>query len=87
MKFNLGEGIFIQTRLNPIRSKFVQIDEYPIKIIEKDFFINQEQHEIKLFDLNKFREQYNATKFKDENAQIDIAYDPALNTIINMKGE
>ena len=87
MKFNLGEGIFIQTRLNPIRSKFVQIDEYPIKIIEKDFVINQEQHEIKLFDLNKFREQYNATKFKDENAQIDIAYDPALNTIINMKGE
>ncbi len=79
MKFKLGEGIFMQTRLNPIKSKFLQIDDYPIKIIEKKYIVKQAKYKHKLFDLDKFREQLNIKKYKKENADIDIIYDPALN--------
>ncbi len=79
MKFKLGEGIFMQTRLNPIKSKFLQIDDYPIKIIEKKYIVKQTKYKLKLFDLDKFREQLNIKKYKKENADIDIIYDPALN--------
>ena len=82
MKFKLGEGIFMQTRLNPIKSKFLQIDDYPIKIIEKKYIVKQTKYKLKLFDLDKFREQLNIKKYKKENADIDIIYDPALNKTV-----
>lgn len=81
MKFELGEGIFMQTRLNPIKSKFFQIDDYPIQITEKDYKIKQKKYKIKLFDLDKFREQLNMEKYKTENVEMDIIYDPASNKI------
>ncbi|MDD4375530.1 MAG: type IV secretory system conjugative DNA transfer family protein [Clostridia bacterium] len=85
MKFKLGEGIFLQTRLNPIKSKFLQIDDYPITIIEKEYNVRQKINKVKLFNLDKYREKQNAEIFKVENEQLDIVYDPTLKP--NMKGE
>lgn len=87
MKFKLGEGIFLQTRLNPIRSKFIQIDDYPIKIIESEYTVNQKKKKTKLFDLDKYREKYNSDKFKNENQTMDIVYDPTMMLKNNVKGE
>jgi hypothetical protein len=57
MKFNFGEGLFMRTRMNPIKSILPIITDY--EIIKKECSIiyphEQIKYIVKLFDLDFYR--------------------------------
>lgn len=57
MRLKLGEGLFLKTRLYPIKSKLKTIDEYGIKYTKIDLPKEKKEFEIQCFDLNEYRKR------------------------------
>ena len=55
MRFKFGEGIFLKTRMYPIRSVYKPISEYGIKIKYVSLPKRVRKHNIKCFDLDEYR--------------------------------
>lgn len=57
MRLKLGEGLFLKTRLYPIKSKLKTIDEYGIKYTKIDLPKEKKEFKIQCFDLNEYRKR------------------------------
>lgn len=57
MRLKLGEGLFLKTRLYPIKSKLKTIDEYGIKYTKIDLPKEKKELKIQCFDLNEYRKR------------------------------
>jgi len=57
MRFQLGEGIFMASRKFPIKSRFVSINDYGIKIVMSTIPKKKKIHTIACFNLDEFRKQ------------------------------
>ena len=57
MRFKFGEGLFLKTRMFPVKSKLKIIYEYGFKIKKKSLPKKEVAYVPEYFDLNKFREQ------------------------------
>ena len=57
MRFKFGEGLFLKTRMFPVKSKLKIIYKYGFKIKKKSLPKKEIAYVPEYFDLNKFREQ------------------------------
>ena len=57
MSIQVGDAIILRTRMQPIKTKFKQISDYPIKfnITNKVVINNKDFHKLELFNLDLFR--------------------------------
>ncbi len=69
MRFNFGDAIFMKARNHPVRAKLKTIYDYPIKIEKAKLPKKSKKHEIKVFDLDKFRKNKTINKM---NKQIEL---------------
>lgn len=68
MRFKLGEGIYIPSRLYPVKSKFVTIDKYGFKIKMSKVPNKPKSYVIDCFNLDEFRK----TKMNNENNKLEL---------------
>lgn len=57
MRFQFGEGIFMSTRMYPIKSSVVPISKYPIKYTFSNLPTIPREYQINCFNLDEFRKQ------------------------------
>ena len=57
MRFKLGDGLFMETRQYPIKSKFISIYDYGIKIKKTSVPNKQKDNKIDCFNLDDFRKR------------------------------
>ena len=57
MRFQFGEGIFMSTRMYPIKSSVVPIGKYPIKYNFSNLPSTPKEYQINCFNLDEFRKQ------------------------------
>ncbi|MDD3453632.1 MAG: type IV secretory system conjugative DNA transfer family protein [Bacilli bacterium] len=69
MKFNFGEGLFMKTRMNPIRSTLPMIDKYKIEIPSEEVsYPSISNNKIELFNLDSYRAE---KKFLEDLGELD----------------
>ena len=69
MKFSFGEGLFMRTRMNPIRSNLPIIDNYKIDILKEEvIYPAVNKNKIELFNLDSYRAE---KKILEDLGEID----------------
>lgn len=72
MKFNFGEGLFMRTRMNPIRSTLPIIDNYKINISREEvIYPKQLNNKIEFFNLDSYRTEKKFLEDLGEIAKIE----------------